>query len=323
MREWRSLITGGSGFIGTNLVEHLVRQGASVLNVDSVPPRDHSHTAAWRRVDLRDAIAVRRAVEEFAPTHVFHLAARTDLRGRSAADYDSNTEGTDNLLRSLGNVQDLDRVVIASTRLVNPIDVQVDDDLDMQPQTLYGASKAEMEKRVRGSDHELPWVIARPTSIWGPWFGEPYLRFFRLAMRGRYVHPRGVRVRKTFGFVANCVEQLMTLAAAPRDDVVGRTFYLGDTPPLDVFEWAQEIASASEGRSIREVPLGMFRVMARLGDMSARIGVSAPMTSYRLRNLTTSTVFAVSSPSDVGAETIDMREGVRRTVGWMTSTGAA
>src|SRR5438270_4115516 len=75
----RVMITGGSGFIGTNLVEFYRGARAEVMNLDLHPPRDPRHRPLWKRLDMLDEDAVARAVREFQPEYFLHLAARTDL----------------------------------------------------------------------------------------------------------------------------------------------------------------------------------------------------------------------------------------------------
>lgn len=66
---------------------------------------------------------------------------------------------------------------------------------------------------------DLPWVLVRPTSIWGPWFDVPYRNFFLSVARRRYVHPAGKRIHKSFGFVGNITWHLHRLMIAPRPQV--------------------------------------------------------------------------------------------------------
>jgi nucleoside-diphosphate-sugar epimerase len=54
----RVLVTGGSGFIGTNLVEHLLSGGREVLSLDTQPPRDPAHEAAFRLIGTDGMIEV-------------------------------------------------------------------------------------------------------------------------------------------------------------------------------------------------------------------------------------------------------------------------
>ena len=75
----RVLVTGGSGFVGTNAVEYYARQGVPVLSLDVRAPVSSAHHRYWQRVDILDSKALESAVRSFAPTDVVHLAARTDL----------------------------------------------------------------------------------------------------------------------------------------------------------------------------------------------------------------------------------------------------
>ena len=66
------------------------------------------------------------------------------------------------------------------------IGYQPDSDTDYCPTTAYGASKALGEEAVRAAQLDVPWVIVRPTSIWGPWFDIPYRTFFDSIQHGRF-----------------------------------------------------------------------------------------------------------------------------------------
>ena len=65
----RLLVTGGSGFIGTHLVERL-RQAHEIVNVDRQPPKLAEHRSYWRQLDIKDAPALRpqRAKVSVPPT---------------------------------------------------------------------------------------------------------------------------------------------------------------------------------------------------------------------------------------------------------------
>src|SRR5687767_8372869 len=109
----RVFITGGSGFIGTNLVNDLLRADAEVLNLDIEPPLDPDHAHVWRRGDVMDRKGLRAAFSAFRPTHVVHLAARTDTVGtHRIADYRTNTEGTANVLAAIAATPSVARTII-------------------------------------------------------------------------------------------------------------------------------------------------------------------------------------------------------------------
>jgi nucleoside-diphosphate-sugar epimerase len=75
----RLLVTGGSGFIGTNVIDFYLAKDIEVLNIDKEAPRNKHHQHLWKRVDILDMSSLEQTILAFSPTHVFHMAARTDL----------------------------------------------------------------------------------------------------------------------------------------------------------------------------------------------------------------------------------------------------
>ena len=86
------LITGGSGFIGTNLINLLQNQGGwIIINIDIHSPKIQSHHSIWKDLDLRNREELIGFIKSFQPEYVIHLAARTDLRGNKLEDYAANS----------------------------------------------------------------------------------------------------------------------------------------------------------------------------------------------------------------------------------------
>jgi len=318
----RILVTGGSGFIGTNLVAAYRAAGITVHNADLAQPRNTDDSDIWSSVDITRIEEFREVFSDVRPTHVVHLAARTDLEGQEVSDYAANTTGTANLIDVLAEASPpVHRVVIASSRLVCRIGYQPKSDEDYCPTTAYGASKVETERLVREAA-DLPWILARPTSIWGPWFDAPYRDFFLSVARGRYVHPFRKRIHKSFGFVGNTMWQLHRLMTAPGAEVLSRTFYVADHQPIEVRDFADRISAALDRRRAMTVPLWVLRAVARAGDVLERTGRRAPLTSFRLANLLTPMVYDLSPLTTVtGTPPYDLDTGVAMTVDWMRREG--
>ena len=314
----RVLVTGGSGFIGTNMVGALKLLGCSVVSVDRMAPRNSMQVDSHRAVDLLDERALTEVVRHFDPHIIFHLAARTDLDGTSAEDYVDNTLGTERLIGALPFARSLEYVAFASSRLVCAIGYVPRHEQDYCPTTAYGESKVKMEQIIRGSAIDVPWTIVRPTSIWGPWFDVPYRNFFDSIRRGVYVHPRGRKVQKSFGYVGNSVHQLIGLAMAGGSSLAGRSTYLCDYEPLELGSWARLIAE-NFGRRVHEVPMAALRGLALLGDAASAVGVkNAPLTSFRLDNLVSPMVHEVDRLRGiVGELPYSIEAGTVQTVAWM------
>jgi nucleoside-diphosphate-sugar epimerase len=319
----RLLVTGGSGFIGTNLVEFHARNGNDVLSLDIRPPRNPAHESHWRRVNLLDQRALRDEFDRFRPTHLLHMGARTDLHGESQADYAANLTGLSHVIDAAAVSTSLERAIFASSRMVCRIDHRPVGDEDYSPPNTYGESKMLGEQMVRRSELSVPWTIVRPTSIWGPWFDIPYKTFFLTIAKGRYVHVKGLDIAKSFGYVGNTVHELDRIAAAPLEQVRGRTFYLGDYPPIDVRDMAERIRRETEAPRIRTLPMPLLRIAGRGGDLARSLGWrEPPLTSFRLSNLTTDMVYDLTSlESVVGPLPFSLEEGIRTTVRWMRAAG--
>jgi len=316
------LITGGSGFIGTNLVEHYASLGNRVVNLDVASPRNQAHAQYWTKLDIRDTWALRKIVEDLSPNLIFHMAARTDLDGRSIADYSANTDGVKAVIEVAGNCTQLHRAIFASSMLVCALGCLPKHETDYCPTTRYGESKVLGERYVRElAGERFPWTIVRPTSLWGPWFSVPYRNFFEAVAKRMYLHPRGREIHRSYGFVLNAVHQLSRIASCQdRHAVDRRVLYLADYQPIEIYRWAQTISRQYGVPSPPKVPVGILKLLARVGDALKGIGMlSNPrLTSFRLNNLLTESVFDLSELKDVAGTTpYNMEQGVALTVEWL------
>lgn len=317
------LITGGSGFIGTNLVEYHLNRGDQVINIDNMPPKNSDHTSIWKKCDLLDLTNLKLIINEFSPTHIYHLAARTDLNGDNISDYAANTTGLKNLISCILPLENLEKVIFSSSRLVCKINYPPKDWNDFCPTTAYGESKVEGEKIIQAlPETKWSWSIIRPTSIWGPWFGVPYRNFFDTVKNGLYFHPKGKKIYKSFGFVGNSVHELFTLIHADRNLIHKNKFYIGDYEPIEVYNFANMIAKYFHRKNVRSIPLPLLRLPAIFGDIVGRIGINFPLTSFRLDNLNSPMIHDFENLANVvGKLPFSLDEGVKVTVDWMKSDG--
>lgn len=314
-------MTGGSGFIGTNLVESLL-PNHDVLNYDTTTPANPLHVSRWRQGSILERDRLVGLYQEFQPELVFHLAARTDLNGLTLDDYSANTVGVSNVIDAGKSLAVKPHTVYASSRLVFDIGYKPASLFDYKPTTVYGQSKVESEKIVRERGHEAgTWLIVRPTSIWGPWFGVPYRDFFDRVQRRQYVHIKGVSPRKSYGYVGNSVHQLHKLAFTDRDTTDTGVFWLSDYPSVELAKWANMIAAEFGVRRPLTVPEAPIRVASIAGDLLKRLGWrNPPLTTFRLNNLRTNMEYDTSATQQiVGPLPFSLEDGVRATVAWMRS----
>lgn len=311
------LITGASGFIGSNVLEYYLEKGNVVLNIDFRIPQNTSLKAYWIDCAMIDYEKLKSTIINFEPDFIIHLAARTDLDGKSIEDYKSNTEVTLNLIKICNQLPSLKRVLFASSMLVCKPGYIPKDSTDYAPSTIYGESKVEMERIIRREKLNFEWAIVRPTSIWGPGFGVPYRNFFDMVIKKRYFHIGNKASTKTYGYIDNVVYQIASILNAPSDRINEQVFYLGDYQSTNIKEWANEIGSEL-GIKIKSVPYSIIKLAAFGGDILKLLGINFPMTSFRLDNMTTDNIIDLENTKQIAPNLPFTRvEGIRKTLKWM------
>jgi UDP-glucose 4-epimerase len=180
----RSLVTGGAGFIGSNLVDALLARGDEVTVVDNLSTGRRVNLkpgleagAELVEIDIRDAEALNRVAAEKRPQAIFHLAAQIDVR-KSLADpfFDAtvNVGGTANVLEAARS-SECGRVVSISTggAIYGEGDGQqipLGEDAPIAPLSAYGQSKFAAEGYVALYErlYGVSGVSLRLGNVYGP-----------------------------------------------------------------------------------------------------------------------------------------------------------
>jgi UDP-glucose 4-epimerase len=178
----KALVTGGAGFIGSNLVDALLARGDEVAVVDDLSTGSHANLtdalaagATLYQLDVVDADALSATLRDEAPEVVFHLAAQIDVRrsvADPAADARVNVEGTVNVLEA-ARACGARRVVYSSTggAIYGEADVvPTAEDAPIRPLAPYGQAKyaAEGYCALFESLHGLSAISLRYANVYGP-----------------------------------------------------------------------------------------------------------------------------------------------------------
>jgi nucleoside-diphosphate-sugar epimerase len=316
------LITGGSGFIGTNFVEALSRKAHSILNYSLHPPLESEHRQYWRAGNILDPEGTTAVFREFEPDRVLHLAARAECDETTTVEtgYRVNTQGTQNVLDAICATSSVQRTIITSSQFVCAPGRLPKNDTDYFPETIYGESKVITERLTRDADLPICWTIIRPTNIWGPWHMRYRREFWRVVEHGLYIHPGRRPVIRCYGYVKNVAYQIQKIFQAPCDAVHGKTLYLGDRP-INLYDWVNGFSRALTGHEVRVIPRPLMRALALLGDIPSRlIGKPFLINSSRFRSMTTDYETPMEPTFELlGESPYMLEEGIRETVEWLRS----
>jgi nucleoside-diphosphate-sugar epimerase len=320
----RLLVTGGSGFIGTNLVQSALDKGVEVLNLDWNPPLKAAHGPNWKEWNIMDRQATDRFLAEFKPTHVVHLAARTDTDVQDDINaYRQNHEGTSILLEALKSAPSVQRLIITSTQFVCEAGYQPKNDQDFKPFTLYGETKRLCEMATRNAGLACVWSIIRPTTIWGPWSLRYRDVMFKVMRKGLYFHPGKGKVVRSYGYVGNVVWQIERILAAESGVVNGKVFYVGDDP-MDLRLWVEAVSHELVHKPVRYIPTWMVKGLALGGDVLKAVGIPFPITSGRFRSMTSDYITPMDrTVAALGQAPYNLEDGVKVTVKWYDAESAS
>jgi UDP-glucose 4-epimerase len=239
----RACITGGAGFIGSNLADRLSADGVEVVIVDDFRSgRREFLAAALSRPEVRliegdvlDCELLGDALE--GCDWVFHLQANADVRGgldHPRRDLEQNTIATSNVLEAM-RAQGVSRIVFSSTGSVygEPQVFPTPEDAPFPVQTsLYAASKLAGEGLIEAyaAGYGFTGLICRFVSILGERYTHGHVfDFFRALKRD----PTRLRVlgdgrqEKSYLYVGDCIAAMLTAAERHHDEPGAHVYNLG------------------------------------------------------------------------------------------------
>ncbi|ORX16728.1 MULTISPECIES: NAD-dependent epimerase/dehydratase family protein [Mycolicibacterium] len=255
----RVLVTGGSGFVGANLVTELLDRGHAVRSFDRAPSPlpDHAGLEVITG-DICDPDTVAAAVEGIDT--VFHTAAIIDLMGGASVteeyrqrSFAVNVGGTENLVHAAQQAGVKRFVYTASNSVVMGGQHIVDGD-ETLPYTdrfndLYTETKVVAEKFVLGQNgvSDMLTCSIRPSGIWGRGDQTMFRKVFESVLAG---HVKVLVGRKSTlldnSYVHNLIHGFILAAQhlVPGGTAPGQAYFINDGEPVNMFEFARPVIEA-------------------------------------------------------------------------------
>jgi UDP-glucose 4-epimerase len=280
-----ALITGGLGFIGSNLARRLVEIGVKVSVLDALLPeqggnphnvRDIAGRLEVHTADMRDQRVVNHVVG--GVDFVFNLAgsvSHLDSMQRPLRDLELNCAAHVTLLEACRNFNPHVKVVFTSTRQVygKPVYLPLDEQHRVAPLDVNGINKLAAEHyhllyhRVYGTRT----ACLRLTNTYGPRQLIHHNRqgfigwFIRQAMDGGVIELFGEgRQRRDLNYVDDVVEALLLAGASEAAE--GEIYNLGGDEPVSLAELAEELIAITGRGSVRCVPFPPERQQIDVGN---------------------------------------------------------
>lgn len=277
-------ITGGTGFVGSHLVDTLCAAGLvpRVLVRDPASPRWIADAPVeWVRGSLEETDSLARLVNRAGT--VFHLAGV--LRAGRERDFDEgNRGGTARVAEAVRRCGRRPRTVfVSSLAAVGPSADPAGGGPEAEPAPIsaYGRSKLAAEAEVRALGGDAWWCILRPPAVYGP-RDTDVLEFFRMASRGLVAVPPGERW-VTVAWVGDVVRAAVAAALAEP----GATYHVGEPEPMRLETLIAELCRAGGVRSrVLRVPAPAISGLGAVGSALQRVGLRrVPLTADKAQEL--------------------------------------
>jgi UDP-glucose 4-epimerase len=286
-RGRKVLVTGGLGFIGSNLARRLVALGAEVTVVDALIANfggnlanvsDIEQTLQIHIVNLNDAAALRPLVA--GSEVIFNLAGQVshlDSMTDPVTDLDANARGQIQLLEAVRHAAPQARVAFASTRQIygRPLYWPVDEKHPLHPVDVNGIHKmaAEAYHTLYHEVYGLWTVSLRLTNTYGPRMRVKDARqtFLGIWLR-QVIENQGIEVwggdqKRDLTYVEDVVEAFLCAVANPH--CRGQTYNLGGCPPVTLSELARSLVGIAGSGHVVQKEFPAERKRIDIGDYFA------------------------------------------------------
>jgi len=260
------IVTGGSGFIGSNLIKYLLKKKYFVINIDKLTYSANPYNTKnikkkknyiFFKIDLNNKFKILKILKKYKPIGIFNLAAEThvDRSIDSPKSFiDSNILGTFNLLESVLSLKKKIKIVHVSTDEVygDIIKGRSDENFPYNPSSPYSSSKASADHLIRAyiRTYKIPAIISNCCNNYGPnQFPEkliPKLIFNILNHKPLPIYGRGKNSREWIHVYDHC-EALLSIFLKGK---IGESYNVGSGLNFKNVDIAKKLLKIAKDKSL-------------------------------------------------------------------------
>lgn len=293
-------MTGGLGFIGSNLTIALVKLGARVTIVDNLMPQQGGNLFNIELVkkkvdinysDIRDILAMNQLVR--GKDYIFHLARQTDhilSLTDPFPDIDINVRGTAILLEACKKYNRTARFIYAGTRgqYGHAIKLPVNELAPTNPRGIYEITNLTAEKMVQvyHDVHGISSIMLRLTNVYGPRSQMKHDHygvvnwFIRLALENKTIPVYGDGgLKRDFLYIDDCIDAMLRCAGNER--CFGEIINVGRPDATTFLEIVQLIVKMAKRGTWKLSPFSAERKAQEPGDFTSDITKITKLSGWK------------------------------------------
>lgn len=319
------LITGGTGFIGVPLVEHLHKLGHNlkllIRETSNIEPFNDLKNIKYIIGDVRDIDSLYQAVDNI--DIIYHLAANTQIWAKNKSVYEEiNINGSENIAKvALEKKKKL--IYVSSFFAIGPYPVgnevpnfetyerNIDFFIDYERSKYYSTKKIKEYK-----EQGLKTIIFYPGFVYGPGDFNFYGKLTIDVILGKFLGiPKTSVSQFSMAYVKDIIKPMVNVI--DRDDLIGEEFFIGGEF-ISTKDYLNLIAEIAEVKKPRQFPMWMAMFYGWLCEIKAKITKKIPyMTRAIIRMATYNWAYSSQKAIDkLGYKITPFDKGLRETVTW-------
>lgn len=324
-------VTGGTGFIGSHLVEALIKERSDIycLVREDVNPRylsEYKNKINFIKGELGKNKDYKAILKKIKPNIIYHVAALAGQRGHKEEEYWAvNYKAAVDLAKAAKFVG-VERFIYCSSVGVmgNPKILPADEASPYNPTNLYEIAKTKAEKEiVEMIKKGFPAVVIRPAICYGPRNVSNMTRVFQSVAKGKYFIVGSGKNRWHLTYVSDVVDAF--ILASKKMDALGEIFIIAGPRPYTMNEFLQTMAKIMNVKppKIHLPKLPLYIIGKLIFYPFEKKGIVVPFTHKSVMFLTNDRYYSTKKAEKILGfrPKIELEEGLRKTIRWYKENG--